>query len=374
MSTKKTTVVMIKPKNQKKRNNKTRSKLDKSDSSALRQLGQQRTVPISKTIQVHTVTKNMNHNFRFPKRREMVKTVVGTDAGEFVLESSIKLNPGDPSFSTWLVNIASNFEFYKFHYLKFFYIPRCATTTSGEVFLTPDMNSRDPAPITEEEACQNEKSLSSASWDHIVIDISKKMMSNQKSWRCRKNSLMPDGADQDLYDMGNLFVHVGGQPDKKKIGQLWVEYEIEFFNPEGNSTLPPSTMFARNTDGLSATSPILGTQTPNLVIEKTGDFIESITNDGTQDVIKFARDFHGILNGKVQGTTLGNTVLTGLNGASVNLSENGFTPTNYLLNGGQTFNSAQSLVNAPKGSSIGVKLASAASVVNSLHTLTNCYL
>jgi hypothetical protein len=371
MSTKKTTtMVVISPKNNKKKN-KTRSKGRNASSQIL---GRQQTeiirsVPISKT----RITGNSNtfKSFRLPRRREMLKTISLNQ--NFGISELCTINPGSISFSSWLTNIANCFESYKFHSLKFIYVPRCATTLGGSIYMVPDTNPKDPMPATAVQASQNERTKSASPWCEFEISLTKEMLSKRKSYFCRKFDVIPPGGDVDLYDTGNLFLLSEGPVATASVGQLWVEYDIEFFTPEYSQDTTPQTNFARNSSGMSNVSPILG-NAATLVQEEVGESIFSITNDGTQDILTFNRDFHGILNMKMNGVGLTQPNISALSAGTVNVIENGFNIANSLVNSTATFNSLSSLIDMKYGGSLGLKLPSATSVASSILTLTKCFL
>jgi hypothetical protein len=371
MSMKKTTtMVVVRPQTNKKKKNKTRSKAKKNGSSTI--LGQERSAPIAKTIQ--TSVKMNVRNFRFPKRSEMITTVLGS-ASEYEVQKAIILNPGDNSFSTWLSNIARCFESYRFHSLRFFYIPRCPSTSTGDVIMSPDMNPRDDPPQNEIQASQNELTKSSASWDKISISLSNEMLAKRRSYFCRKEGGLAVNADKDLYDTGNLFLIVGGQGNTNKIGQLWVEYEVEFFTPE-SSQGSGKTLFSRNDNGLVNSSPIVG-NTATRVTEQVGEFVEQIVNvTGQWDDITFKKDFHGILNLNINGAGInaGATPLTTNTPDKVTItnSDNGFNVGNILANSAGV--DIVKIIDAKAGGRIQAALAGSTSLINSVLSMTNCYL
>jgi hypothetical protein len=365
MSVKKTTMVEIKPIKNKKstKRNKSRSKASNGSS----QLGQKRVAPIARTTQT-SQNANKPVNFKLPRRRELVAIIV-SDTNNYAVQKSFILNPGDPSFSTWLQNIANCYESYKFHHLKFFYIPRCATTEKGDIFICPDSNPKDPAPITEFQCSQNERCKSSAPWDHFEVTLSKEMLNKRKTYFCRKNGAYPNGADIDLYDSGNVFICGGGQSASgDKLGQLWVEYDVEFFTPEGSPILAPDTVMTTATTGLTTTSPILGT---NSVVQQIGGALEYGNNAGISDYIRAKRDFHGLINIMLTGSGITAPNWGNSGGASFTDFEGPFEVGKFVQNA--TGASISKLLNMPAGSQITLNLG-AGTLTKSVSTFTNCYL
>lgn len=328
-------VVLIKDKKRKPKN---RRKVQKPK---IRQISEKRVVPSTSTRQ--TSSSRIDSRFRTGHRKEFITSVIGSTT-DFSVQKSIVLNAGSTSISNWLSGLAMLYESYKFHWLRLVYVNRCSSTTAGFVALSPDSNPHDPPPQTDFEAFQNEKTKSSASWDEFHIDLTKEMLSKRKSYFCRKNDTFPQGADIDLYDVGNIHLIVGGQQSTSVIGQLWIEYDVEFYTPEyANNSI--DTILLNTDSNNNGTANPLGATAANRTIQQVGN-LASINNN----TITFLKPFHGLLNMKNSGTAF--TVAPTINGGSTaqfGLSEDGFNMTQSFFNGGATAATLTSLITALAG-------------------------
>lgn len=277
--------------------------------------------------------------FRPKPRREFLTTIFGSTSN-FQVVFSTEINPGNPLFSLWASNIAKCFESYRFRKLDFLYVPRTSTNSTGYICISPDTNPHDPIPTTEQQAFANEKAKDDAPWKEIRVSMTSRMLHKRSSYFCRKKGQLPIGADSDLYDVGNIRICVGGQADTSALGQLWVEYELEFETPEGNDLDPP-TMLAFSNTNVTVDNP-LGTisKHPGVNNLQSDNPIESITSDGIGSVVKFAKAFHGVASmvNRASSGISGLPACQGLDGAIVNIQE----PANW--NGNLNLTSATSSI------------------------------
>jgi hypothetical protein len=370
MSTIKTTekvILVNKPKKAKRKKNKSRSNSQQKGSSS--KIGQQQMHLAPVSISVQKKTDNGFGKFRY-RRREYLGTITGSAQGSyFDVKYNQLMNPGNPNFSPWSTPMAANFESYRYLRMSIQYVPRIGTNTEGYVAISADMNPNDPVPENDIVAFQNEKTKTCSAWDHMEVQLSKEMISKRKTFFCRKNNVA--NGPIELYDTGRLFIFTGGQTDAspRLIGQLFIEYEIEFMTPEGHNT-QQETAITNATAGLSQTNPINGS---NLTIEQTGDFIKEIINANNRGEIYFAKPFHGFVNTFHQGTGLGANNWTALNGGSINETEAGFQ-SSTITNSGTTVTQGQNLVTMSPGQGIAVGLNAATTLTKSVVTLANCYL
>ena len=279
--TKRVTVVVSK---QQQKQNKSRSNTRKGSAKV-----RQESIYAPVSIGIPRRTDNRENHFPF-KRKEFLSVVRGSVAYNL---TSFKINPGDPSTFPWLSKMAQCFESYRLRKCRFVYIPRCSSASPGLVAMSPDMNPKDAAPSSLEEALQNYKSVNDSTWKTFATELTGEMLNKRKSFFCRP---LAANADIDLYDCGNLNLITEGQIDGSAVGQLWVEYEGEFLTPEGKpiGNLAPTMLVVGNSgSGITNLNPI--TNGSNFR-EQTTDFIEEISGDGTGSVIKFAKAFHGFLN------------------------------------------------------------------------------
>lgn len=150
-----------------------------------------------------------------------------------------EINPGIAHTFPWLSGEAEKWEHYRFHYLNFRYVPRCATTTPGSVLISPDYNVRDAAPVTEQQAADTYGAVESTPWSSFSCPLDPSAMFPFGPRKLLRSARV--AGDMNLYDSGNLYVSVlGALNDDESWGKLWVDYEVEFFVPQNS----PEDLFA----------------------------------------------------------------------------------------------------------------------------------
>jgi hypothetical protein len=133
----------------------------------------------------------------------------------------------------WLAQIAVNYDKYKFRRLRFCYETESATSQAGSVVLVIDPDVLDAAPLSKHGALSYEMKTRTAPWQPCCLDFDIARAA-QRDLMFVRGGAVPTGADQRLYDLGNLFV--GTQNCSGSTGELWVEYEVELHAPQANTT------------------------------------------------------------------------------------------------------------------------------------------
>lgn len=185
-------------------------------------------VAVSQTI----VTKNpqMSHrkNGAFVFRHsEFIRTISGNTTPSI---ATFPLNPAQSSTFPWLCNIAYLFEQYRFTFLRFRYIPRCATSTAGAVILGSDYDARDAPPLNEIELTQLARVVEDAPWKNISFTVD---LSKTKVMYIRPGGA-PSDTDIKTYDIGSFYAGMFDAAANAGWGKLWVDYEVEFYHPNPN--------------------------------------------------------------------------------------------------------------------------------------------
>lgn len=83
----------------------------------------------------------------YVKNFEQVTTYPNTGGPAFRIDGAI-INPGLSGSFPWLSGMASNYQKFKFHYLRYFYSSAVSTATAGSAFLTLQYDYLDSAPTT----------------------------------------------------------------------------------------------------------------------------------------------------------------------------------------------------------------------------------
>lgn len=154
----------------------------------------------------------------------VVEDVAGTVSYGVV---DFAINPGLGFFS-WLSQTAVAYEKYRWHKLRFFYVPTAAvTTTAGSVSLALDFDPERANPATYEGYSNFEVCETGKPFEIVSVDLVQKLVQKDKFLvRCGN---MAQG--RLLYDAVKLLVGTLGEADTSVIGQVWCEYDIEFFSP-----------------------------------------------------------------------------------------------------------------------------------------------
>jgi hypothetical protein len=81
----------------------------------------------------------------YVKNFEQVATFPNTGGPAFRVDGAF-INPGLPGSFPWLAGLATNYQKFKFHYLRYFYSSAVSTATAGSAFLTLQYDYYDATP------------------------------------------------------------------------------------------------------------------------------------------------------------------------------------------------------------------------------------
>jgi len=228
------TRVQQRVRNNQNNNNRGRSRSLAFEGSRVTSAGPAQTAPVSvSSVQAFPLGGRNKRQFRF-QNSELIQSVNGSVA---FTATKLQVNPGLAGTFPWLSAEAVKWEQYRFHFLRFRYVTRTATTTVGSVILSPDYNPRDVAPTTEVQATDTEDAVEDSAWKEICS-----ILNNRSMFPVGDRKLIRTGnvaGDINLYDVANLYLCTVEQIDTTAIGKLWVDYDVEFFVPQ-NSPLDES--------------------------------------------------------------------------------------------------------------------------------------
>jgi hypothetical protein len=167
------------------------------------------------------------------RHREYVSKVYGA-TGDFTLISH-NLNPANDALFPWLANISHNYTRYRWRGLVFEYVALsadyAANTALGYVAMATNYDAVEPA-FTDKISMMNymyanERKPSKDFMHAIECAPSQNTVTE---FYVRSTASQPTGTDIRLYDIGKFQLAVGGNPSANGyLGDLWVTYEIEFF-------------------------------------------------------------------------------------------------------------------------------------------------
>jgi hypothetical protein len=203
------------------------------------------------------------------KHREFVTDLAAVDNGLNL--KTFVANPGLTSLFTWLPMLAYNYETYRFNNLKLLYRPTCSTQTTGSIIIYFDTDPTDAPASSKAQAAANQGSVITGLWSPVECNVQREMLRKRPKYYVR-SGLLTSGS-YDAYDVGNFqvqFITPGFL--NVNIGELWVEYEIEFLTPELRTNLPPLAKHIQGTTDF-LTNPLA----PGNVLEFRGDLL--VTNE-----------------------------------------------------------------------------------------------
>jgi hypothetical protein len=182
------------------------------------------------------------------KHSEYIGDVNGTVA--FTIPMTLNCNPGLPNSFPWLSQIANAYEKFCIKKLQYRFSTEAPSTITGSIFLSPEYNPQDTAPLTKMETFQNENTAKTVPWRNVTCNIPTKYLKVYNDYFVRSGALAAN-IDIKTYDPLVLYVCTQGQANTNMCGEIWVDYEIELINPIGNLTFGSGAYYA--SANLSAT-------------------------------------------------------------------------------------------------------------------------
>lgn len=254
--------------------------------------------------------------------REYINDVVGSDVfGGFT--ASFPVNPGMGNTFPWLHHMAFQYEAYRFRDLKFQFCPSLPSTTPGRVFMYLDYDAADAFPSTKQAFLSNHGAVSTSAWSPIEMKADAADL-HKLPQHINRYGVLAANLDIKTYDVANLFVAsqgLGAPLNGVAIGELYVEYTVEFLTPQLNHQAELDSESKRILSGGTVTKLAPFGSAPAI----TGGI--PITVD--LDSINFPEPGEYLVNLKKVGTGLINTVLTSPGGTS-------FTLLDSVINGAST--------------------------------------
>ena len=181
--------------------------------------------------------------------RELVTTVTNT-VGTFRVNNSLdppagfyRVNPTNANLFTWLPTLAANFDSYRFTYLRFVYVPLCSTTEVGRVALFWDKDSQDTLPVDRAAVSSYGHSKEGPPWAETILNVP---IDNVLRFTSDSNT-----TDRKLVDLGQLAYATYAGNSTLQIGDVYIEYGVEFVEPQPAGTL---TQYITKVPGETAVS------------------------------------------------------------------------------------------------------------------------
>lgn len=293
---------------------------------------------------------------------EYVGDVMSDTNNEFAYDV-FALDPSDPSTFPWLSVIAARYESFNFDALRVHYRGAVGTNTSGKALIAIDYDSKDDTDLNTKAAfLQWAKSTDCAVWDNIVHVSEKADLQRVGPWRFTNNTSSTDDPNDRLTSAGNLFVGTtsvnglstlaSGPPATyvaMTLGELFIEYDVRLKTPvlhvnDGNDvgfiSETTSSSVGFGTDALAsfadATVAAIGavvgkagsnsqvTNIPPSNLPLANKWVSAAGSvvDPSQTLIKFAKDFKGVVDFVATVTSSPLTIATSYSSTVVPLIAN----------------------------------------------------
>lgn len=158
--------------------------------------------------------------------REFIAEVTGNTVFSV---ASFTTQPGLATSFPWLSQIANTHQRYHVKKLVFTYVPLSATSERGRVILAFAIDPLDETPISKSELFQYPTSTESSVWASNKLVVNP--MSRNDTLFTRAGAIVD--TDIKTYDFGKLFVGASNTAnDTDKIGEIFVDYEVELLVPK----------------------------------------------------------------------------------------------------------------------------------------------
>jgi hypothetical protein len=144
----------------------------------------------------------------------------------FASVANIPINPGLAESFPWLSGVAQHYERYRMDSFTVRYKNLKGTDSDGNIIMSFDYDTLDPAPATAVVQTQSTVYVDGAPWRifemKVPTDGAKKFI--------RSSSIA--GADLKTYDFGRVFVSAEGCADESDHGYLEFEYHVTLFEKQ----------------------------------------------------------------------------------------------------------------------------------------------
>jgi hypothetical protein len=187
--------------------------------------------------------KGPNSPMKVRHREYILDVISDTDSSVFV-NRQLPIQPGLSTVFPWLSTIAARFESYRFNRLRFIYEPVVPTTSSGSVMMAIDFDASDSAATSKVQLMSYHNAVRIAPWSQTHYESDQGDLWKFGTQRYIRTS--PTAGDIKTYDVGTFQiatqgVSVLGTNDPQVLGELYVEYDVDFYTPQIESGTIQST-------------------------------------------------------------------------------------------------------------------------------------
>lgn len=171
---------------------------------------------------------------RITQRERIATITANVTAGAFKADSFV-INPANSTTFPWLHSIASLFDKYKFHRLKFTYVNNAGASTDGNVSLGVDFDTLDTSPASSVGMSNLAKFETFAPWTSKELVVPVNRRGNDVWLFCEDaQALANTNVDLKSYNLGNFYVSTEGMASGQVAGYLLVDYDVELLDKNPN--------------------------------------------------------------------------------------------------------------------------------------------
>lgn len=269
--------------------------------------------PIARSLNATTRNPSVNGSRGFKVAHSEFITDLNSSTTFSVLK--LPIQPGLPSSFPWLSDMAPNFEEYRIVSWRARIESQAPTTTPGTLMAVIDYDPADGDPLSKQEFMTKAGATRCAVWNSCACAARSTRRPFSRLYV--RTGALASNLDIKTYDYGNLYVGVEGVTgDVVAIGELYIDYEIEFFTPEssGASAVDSGTYTAFFTDisttapfstaptGVGGSLPIVFANNTQMRIYRVGTYLFTLKQIGTGFTTTTSGSFTGFAENNTQTT------------------------------------------------------------------------
>lgn len=221
----------------------------------------------------------------------------------------VNANPGDYTIFPWLSKIASAYEKYKWHSLRFWYAASASSQTAGAGFFYPDYDPNDDHSTSVTKAMENQNAMQFSPWkscrgpELITPDLRKATPLLIYKGAMKNTNL---GNDYPLYNFLSTWFSFQGGDDSTESGIVYMEYDVELFHETGENA---GGNIIVNTGSDATTAKPVGASLTNMssILSKPvfgTSFNSNLLQNNSLNGLKYNSSAPSVINPTNQGTYL----------------------------------------------------------------------
>lgn len=185
-------------------------------------------------------------------KRELLFDISTTSANAYDA-AVFAVNPAESGSFPSLAVIAEQYQKASIKMLRFEYVPKCATSTTGSVAINVIADAQATKPATFEELAGACGARSSTAWMAMTFPVNLNNMIQIPGGNLVGAPLTPNNTSYDRFTtMGTAVVGWTGVPASTNIGSVYVHYIVQLSDPIARPTKPTHVSYYQNTTGAGA--------------------------------------------------------------------------------------------------------------------------